>query len=49
LKTTTGPVSMKEGKDTWLSGVVCSLYCGALHLKLACMYEIFVPYMFFGK
>jgi hypothetical protein len=48
-KTASAPISIKEGKDTQLSDVVCSLYCGTLHLKLACMYGIFVPYMFFWK
>jgi hypothetical protein len=48
-KTTSGPILMKEGKDTRLSNVVCSLYCGVLHLKLACMYGIFIPYIFFWK
>jgi hypothetical protein len=48
-KTTSGLILMKEGKDTWLSDIVCTLYCGVLHLKLACMYGIFIPYMFFWK
>jgi uncharacterized membrane protein len=45
-KTTSGPILMKEGKDTRLSNVVCSLYCDVLHLKLACMYGIFISYIF---
>jgi hypothetical protein len=44
-----GPVSIKEGKDTRLSHILCSPYCGALLLKLASIYGIFVPYMYFWK
>jgi hypothetical protein len=45
-KIASGPVSIKEGKDTRLSHVLCSLYCGMLFLKLSCMYGIFIPYMY---
>jgi hypothetical protein len=36
----------KGGKDTRLSYILRSLYCGALFLKLSCMYEIFAPDMY---
>jgi hypothetical protein len=36
----------KGEKDTRLSYVLGSLYCGELFLKLYCMYEIFTPYMY---
>jgi hypothetical protein len=39
-------VLIKEGKDTWLSHVLCSLYYGALFLKLSCMHRIFIQYMY---
>jgi hypothetical protein len=35
----------KGGKDTRLSYILGSIYCGALFLKLSCMYGIFAPYM----
>jgi hypothetical protein len=39
--------SLDEGGERYTTfRRICSLYCGALHLKLACMYGIFVPYMF---
>jgi hypothetical protein len=36
----------KGGKDTWLSYVLGSLYCGALFLKLSCLYGTFTPDMY---
>jgi hypothetical protein len=36
----------KGGKDTRLSYILGSIYCGMLFLKLSCMYETFAPDMY---
>jgi hypothetical protein len=36
----------KGGKDTRLSYILGSLYCGAWFLKLSCMYGTFAPKMY---